>query len=267
MSVQAMAWVFDHSPATGGERLVLLAIANHYGFNDPPLVVIAREARLSRSAAIRAIHRLETDGGLVVERDETGGRSRTNRYMIPGFDATTEGSRNATYPPEEGSRPDAETVAFAAEKGSADATRTIENHLEPTTRADLHLLESEEPTARESYEDEFNRAWSVYPRKTARKSALRAWQATRRKGVPAEVLRAATEAYALTRRGEPESFTMHGSTFYGPDARYLDYVPGVLPEIAEALDRPNLDEMAARAASGPATGSRYTTTQPWEETP
>lgn len=263
MSVQAMAWVFDHSQATGGERLVLLAVANHYDFNDPPLVVIAREARLSRSATIRAIARAEADGELVVDRDETGGRSRTNRYTIPGY----ERSRNATLPDSEGSRPTPERVASQSGNGSAGATRTIENQQEPKDARALVLVESEGPTdAREEYEEEFDRAWRNYPRRTARKRALRAYQATRRKNVPAEVLRIAVETYAARRRGEPQEFTMHGSTFFGPDLRWLDYVPaGLIERPSTSTDAPNLDDLAARAAAGPRTGSRYTTTQPWEE--
>lgn len=119
MSIQAVSWVLDHSEAKGGERLVLIAIANHYDWNDPALVALAREARLSRSAVIRAIHRLEADGELVVERDETPGRSRKNRYIITGY----EESRNATIPVSE----HGERVASTPGKGRAHATRTVSN--------------------------------------------------------------------------------------------------------------------------------------------
>jgi hypothetical protein len=86
--------------------------------------VLARESRLSKSAVIRAIHRLEADGELVVKRVAQPGRSQVNGYTIPGY----EGSRNATL--FEGER-----VAFDAEKGRARATRTIENHREPLAPA------------------------------------------------------------------------------------------------------------------------------------
>lgn len=127
MSIQAVSWVLDHSDARHGERLVLIAIANHYDFNDPALVVLAKESRLSRSAVIRAIQNLEATGALMVLRDETGGRSRKNHYVIPGY----EESRNATLPPAERVAFDEERVANPTRNGSADATRTIENRIEP----------------------------------------------------------------------------------------------------------------------------------------
>lgn len=131
MSVQALSWVLDHSEAKHGERLVLIAIANHYDFNDPALVVLAREARLSRSAVIRAIQNLEVAGELAVERDPMGGRSRKNHYLIPGY----EGSRFATVNSGERVASARETVANRRRNGSAHATRTIGNHLEPSRGA------------------------------------------------------------------------------------------------------------------------------------
>lgn len=76
MSVQAMAWVLDHSPTEGGDRLVLLSIANHAGRTPvkgsdgvlayeawPGLTTIGREAGLSRRQSVKdALRRLE-DGG------------------------------------------------------------------------------------------------------------------------------------------------------------------------------------------------------------
>lgn len=60
MSVQALSWVFDHSPTTGSQRHVLLSIANHAGelvYGDdgqpafeawPGIATMTREARLAR---------------------------------------------------------------------------------------------------------------------------------------------------------------------------------------------------------------------------
>lgn len=78
MSVQAMAWVLDHSPTEGGDRLVLLSIANHAGRTPvrsvdgitaweawPGLQTIGREAGLSRRQSVKdALGRLERGGHL-----------------------------------------------------------------------------------------------------------------------------------------------------------------------------------------------------------
>lgn len=82
MSIQAVAWVLEHSDATLAERLVLIAIANHAdarGWNAwPAIPMIAREARCGRATVFRAIDSLETSGELVIERRA----GRSNMYGI-----------------------------------------------------------------------------------------------------------------------------------------------------------------------------------------
>lgn len=89
MSVQALSWVFDHSEATGSDRLVLLTMANHYsrdGLCCPSFDTIGREARLSRSTVIRAVQSLEQGGHVGVVRDVQRGRSKVNHYRLLGFE-------------------------------------------------------------------------------------------------------------------------------------------------------------------------------------
>jgi DNA-binding MarR family transcriptional regulator len=84
VSIQAVAWVLDHSEATLADRLVLIAIANHVdgkGWNAWPAIGrIASEARVDRRTVFRAIETLETAGELTVER-------RTGRSSIYGITA------------------------------------------------------------------------------------------------------------------------------------------------------------------------------------
>jgi hypothetical protein len=91
MSVEVMAWVLRNSPTTGGDRLVLLAIADHAA-NDgsnawPSVRTIATYANLCERAAHYAIARLVRDGHLVVERNmggtwDTPPDRRPNRYRV-----------------------------------------------------------------------------------------------------------------------------------------------------------------------------------------
>jgi hypothetical protein len=217
---------------------------------------LADETGLTEDVVHRAIGALGDDGLLLSVQPE-GWSSRRKWYRIDYDHPTLHSAESRDGKPRNGGMPSRESAA-------SSSTKPLETS---SARADLHLLESGQPTAREAYEDEFDRAWSVYPRKTARKAAFAAYRATRRRGVPGEVLRAATEAYATSRRGQPEEFTMHGATFYGASERWADHVAAyVEADVEAALDRPDLDEMAARAASGPRTGSRFQTTQPWETT-
>lgn len=81
-----MTWVFMHSPATGNDRLVLLAIADEAddeGLNARPGVRrIAAKSRAHVSTASRCTARLEAGGELLVLRPETRGRGRYNRYAV-----------------------------------------------------------------------------------------------------------------------------------------------------------------------------------------
>jgi hypothetical protein len=61
--------------------------------------------------------------------------------------------------------------------------------------------------------------WTIYPRKLTRKAALRAYTATRRRGVQADTLAEAVRNFAEVMRRErrPHDKTLKGSTFFGPD--------------------------------------------------
>lgn len=79
MSVQALSWVFDHSPTKGIDRLVLLSIANHAGESPedgaweawPGVKLMAHEAGTDRERTVQdVLARLVTDG--TIERVVNG---------------------------------------------------------------------------------------------------------------------------------------------------------------------------------------------------
>lgn len=92
MSIQAVAWVLEHSEATLADRLVLIAIANHCdgrGVNAWPAAErIAHEAKVHRATVFRALETLEESGELTVKRRP----GRPNTYGIPSL----MGSQDAT---------------------------------------------------------------------------------------------------------------------------------------------------------------------------
>jgi hypothetical protein len=85
VSIQAIAWVLEHSEAKLADRLVLLAIANHadaQGWNAWPSVdQIAKEARVGRSTVFECLPRLVERGELEITPGGRGPRS-TNSYRI-----------------------------------------------------------------------------------------------------------------------------------------------------------------------------------------
>lgn len=79
MSIQAMAWVFEHSKSELSDRLVLIAIANHCDAHwscYPSVDMIAVQAKVSRSTVVRAIKELVRLGELEVS---PGGRGKGQR--------------------------------------------------------------------------------------------------------------------------------------------------------------------------------------------
>ena len=93
-----MNWVWANSPASGNERLVLLALADACARDDgtgcwPSAATIARKASISDRSVRRVIARLEAGGHVTVHRG--GGRAgSTNSYTVimavgsPGQDVT-----------------------------------------------------------------------------------------------------------------------------------------------------------------------------------
>lgn len=78
----------------------------------------------------------------------------------------------------------------------------------------------------EPFSTDFEATWQVYPRKEARKAAFKAYQARRREGIPAETLHDATVRFkvAMVYEHREAKLIKLGSTFYGPDEHWKDYL-------------------------------------------
>jgi hypothetical protein len=158
MSVQALAWVFDHFTGwceargmdpSAGQRLVLLSIANHAdkeGRNAwPSTATICGEAAVSKRTAETAIRWLE-DGGVILREVNRGGLPETpsdrrpNRYSILAMTPPS-GSAIPSDPAEGAGR---QSVQERVGNSCADGSATIADQtvLEPskgtTTRRTAH---------------------------------------------------------------------------------------------------------------------------------
>ena len=74
------------------------------------------------------------------------------------------------------------------------------------------------------YEADFNEAWELYPRKTDRGRALRAYAARRRAGASKADLLAAVKHFAKAMADTEERFIKYGATFFGPDEPFREFV-------------------------------------------
>jgi hypothetical protein len=83
------------------------------------------------------------------------------------------------------------------------------------------------------YSADFEEVWEIYPRRVNKAGAYKAYCATVKRGASiCDLMNAATE-YATRRAGQDESYTLHCSTFFGPDERWRDYLP-ILERMSEA---------------------------------
>lgn len=85
MSVHVTSWVLRHSPATLGDRLVLLVLADKAdedGTNAwPSVATIASESRLSERQAQRCLRNLESAGAIVRHGRHRNGNQRHGTYV------------------------------------------------------------------------------------------------------------------------------------------------------------------------------------------
>ena len=72
--------------------------------------------------------------------------------------------------------------------------------------------------------DEFEKVWSLYPRKTGKSACLRVCLTRVAQGAKWEELILAAQNYAADCQDREERFIKHGATFYGPDHWWKDYL-------------------------------------------
>lgn len=92
------------------------------------------------------------------------------------------------------------------------------------------------------YQAEFAQVWNLYPRKIGKGKAHDNFIARIRAGETLERLLEATRNYAATRIGQPETYTLHGATFFGSSLRYQDFLAtgaGMSETTAPTTQRPS----------------------------
>lgn len=160
MSIRCQTWVYEHSEATGNDRLVLLAIADEAdddGRNAfPGIDRIGHKARVPKRTTMRCLERLEASGDLVVNRPEQRGRGHHNTYVV----VMGKGDNLAPIPDAEERRAKARKGAQPYLIGSLPIDPLTPTETDTTPRIDF-----------------FEHFWKAYPRKTAKGAARKAWPA------------------------------------------------------------------------------------------
>lgn len=111
------------------------------------------------------------------------------------------------------------------------------------------------------FEPDFDPLWEIYPRKAYRVKAFKAFQALMRRTDPPEraglldELAQATGHYAEAKASVEARYVMHGSTWFGPDEPWRDWIAGIPDD--ETPTSPNghrpdpFDELAQRLEAHP----------------
>jgi len=94
-------------------------------------------------------------------------------------------------------------------------------------------------------DEEWKQIWKAYPRKLGKAKAHDYCKALVKGGVEPDTLLAAAMNYATYMRGKEPQYIAHGSTFFGPSKKWMDFTNGVPQEEKQPEGDPDIPEWAA----------------------
>ncbi len=232
----------------------------------PGVETLAKKARCSERTVKDCIKALEAKGYISVQRGAMGKTKRRNIYTIldvedtPAWEAA-QADRKAKREmaqnlPHSGAEivqnlphsmvqnlphSGAEMVQHLPINNTSN-NRTIPSiELDPVSRAkggasetDTSLSPAESakvgrPCKPVGLSEEFEAIWSLYPNKRGKGGAFRYYVKWRKAGYTFDQMRSAVINYRAEcqRSGTDPRFIKHGSTFFGPDKPFADYVDGI----------------------------------------
>jgi hypothetical protein len=212
MSYQATSAVFDHVPATmasGSDRLVLLALANHASGDTmecwPSIALIAKEAGVTEDTVKRSLRVLVERG--LIEREVNGAPDariprdrRPNLYRLHLTGGTDTGGRDAGSR-DTGGRETTQRGGESRVDGGDNHASTGGRIAPPKQSLNLHGTVSEPSLARPAAErvssDEFEQWWALYPKKVNKKAARAKYVTVRKSGVTADALTEGLRAWIV----------------------------------------------------------------------
>jgi len=180
---------------------------------------IAEHFAISVSTIQRSIRRLKDANALSVVADN----GKPNKYILWPLNVTTPVTGDLGTP-----------VTGDTPVTDDRGTRApVSNDINTYNNINTNIINNsmdfpeESPTVttrkKNEYDDVFNSLWKKYPRKANKPGAYKRYVATLKSGVDYTALLSAVVNYAKLRDGENEQYTLHGSTFFGPDERWRDY--------------------------------------------
>lgn len=203
MSVRVSKWVWEHSKASSGARLVLLCLADHANDDSneawPSVATIARLVRLGERQVFKHLHSLIAAGEII----ESGAGPRgVKKYRI------TQCPPELQFTPEPEFTP---VVKFTPPLNSSSPLPCREVHPTPELQFTQTLTEpSPEPSG--NRHGDFERWWQQVSRKVGKGQARKAYATARRKATADELL-AGIMRYTADQTGQDPTYTAHPATW------------------------------------------------------
>lgn len=216
MSIDIMSEVWKHAPVDQGTLLVLLALADAAEDKTrtcyPGVGSLSEKSRLGERQVQYCLQRLREVGVITIQRNASP--VKTNLYRITEV-AKWASARDAIIAPHGAKAETQSATSRDAVECVSDTQPTAPKPSvtseEPSERVieQLTLLSEEAPPVKRDRFDEF---WSVYPRKTAKEAARKAWPRAAKKADPDKII-ASARRYAEKRAGEDDRYTAHPATW------------------------------------------------------
>jgi hypothetical protein len=200
MSIRLMTWVWANSPYSGERLLLHLALAdfaNDEGECFPSHGTLAKKARCSQGWVSQTIKQMIKDSLIEIVEPAGQGRGKVGRYRL------------------------LKGLTQLDQSQSIGLTSTaVRSHFEPSLSTLLNRQES-------NTDEQFDKLWNQYPRKTAKGNARRAFdRVMKRSDAPTvDVLIAAVERYAaqFTSGKTDINYCAHLATWLNGE-RWLDEI-------------------------------------------
>lgn len=271
MSIELITKAFKTKTANSTQKLILIKLAdnaNDDGQCFPSHRHIADQCQCTRRTVINAIKALEEQGLLTIEerRDFNSGQQKSNIYHLHldgagnlGGMESDSGSDPEDSPPEnsengsEGDSPGSETgshlgvnnIHGGSEKYSQGEGEEY-SHITVTSsnRQDNRQLNRQEkvskPAKKSGYSEQFEKWWSIYPRKTAKGAAWNRWKRDKLDSKVNELVEKLEQQNALQYAFTETQYIPNASTYLN-QKRYDDEVEfkGKKPAQATTLQQHN----------------------------
>jgi len=233
MSIYVMMTVFETTKLTSSEKLVALSLADNArddgGSVYPGISTTSDKTALSERTVQRILRSLEEKGVLAVQKQSTNNFPTVYKFLLSDDrkHLAVDDPRGDVVTP-----PDSLGVTLTTVGGDIDdswgchgVTQNINKpSIEPTTSTGVDAPVSSR--AKNDYSEDFEKFWSLYPRKKMKQVAFDKFKSRLRAGDSIEEIFAATKRYFMQCKdnGTEEEFILHPATFLAKD-RWKEYLP------------------------------------------